>query len=80
VYIEVPQGMKNYYRSSFMEERLGNTGLDTEVGEMQIYGKTFIKYILDRRKIPGKQPLEICRRRTLIAFRGSTALRELGPI
>jgi len=62
-----------------MEEGLGNTGLGTEVGEMQIYGKTFIKNILDRRKIPGKQPLEICRRRTLIAFHGSTALREPGP-
>jgi len=40
-----------------MEERLGNTGLDTEVSEMQIYGKTFIKNVLDRRKTPGKQTL-----------------------
>jgi len=35
-----------------MEERLGNTGLDTEVSEMQIYGKTFINNVLDRRKTP----------------------------
>jgi hypothetical protein len=29
--------MKNYYRSSSVEGRLGNTGLGTEVSEVQIY-------------------------------------------
>jgi hypothetical protein len=58
--------MKNYYRGFSMEERLGNTDLGTEVSEMQFDGKTFIKNVLDGRKTPGKQPLEIYRRRTLI--------------
>jgi hypothetical protein len=71
--------MKTYYRDSSMEEMLGNTGLVTEVSEKQIYGKSFIKNVLDRRKTPGKQPLEICRRRILIVFHGSTARRVPGP-
>jgi len=62
-----------------MEESLGNAGLGTEVNEMQIYGKTYIKNVLDRRKTPRKQPLEIYRSRTLTVFHGSTALREPEP-
>jgi hypothetical protein len=71
--------MKTYYRGSSMEERLENTGLATEVSKMQIYGKTFIKNVLDSRKTPGKQLLEIYRRRILIVFHGSTARRVPGP-
>jgi len=33
--------MKNYYRGSSTEERLGNTDVGNEVNEMQTYGKTF---------------------------------------
>ena len=51
-----------------MEEMLGKTGLGAEVSEMHVYGKTFIKHVLDRRKTPGKQPLKNLEKEKIVVF------------